>query len=112
MIFSRLGHLRPIPAILGLTLLMACGQPNSPVTQSEFHDPHERTNRSIHEFNRSLDRALIRPTGKGYSSIVPDDIETVIGRFAFNLSIPSAVVNSILQGNMRGAIQDLSLIHI
>jgi len=70
------------------------------------YDPNEATNRKYHKFNRGLDRSLVRPAGKGYVNIIPDDIEAMIGRFAFNLSIPSAVVNNILQGNMRGAGQD------
>ncbi len=89
-----------------ISLLVACAQPEQSVTRSDPYDPHENLNRKIHKFNRGLDRSLIRPAGKGYSSAIPDDLETVIGRFAFNLSIPSAVVNNVLQGNMRGAIQD------
>lgn len=85
---------------------MACAQPDQPLTRNEPYDPHENFNRKVHKFNRGLDRALIRPAGKGYSSVIPDDIETVIGRFAFNLSIPSAVVNNVMQGNMRGAFRD------
>lgn len=98
--------LRPALALAGFSLLLACAQPDQTVTRSDPYDPHEKLNRKVHNFNRGLDRALIRPAGKGYSSVIPDDIETVIGRFAFNLSIPSAVVNNVLKGDMRGAIQD------
>lgn len=97
---------RPVAALACLGILMACGQPEQIVTRGQTPDPHEKFNRKVHKFNRGLDRALIRPAGKGYSAAIPDDIETAIGRFAFNLSIPSAVVNNVLQGNMRGAIQD------
>ena len=95
-------------ALLGLALglVAACGQPDGAVTRADPYDPHEATNRKMHEFNRAVDRALLRPAGKGYSNAIPDDIEAAIGRVAFNLSIPSAVVNNILQGNMRGAITD------
>ena len=98
--------LRTIVVIAGLGLLMACGQPQEGVTRADPPDRYETFNRKVHNFNRGLDRVLVRPVGKGYSSAIPDDIETAIGRFAFNLSIPSAVVNNVLQGNMRGAIQD------
>ena len=98
--------LKPFLAGAALGLLAACAQPDAAVSRADPYDPHEQTNRKIHEFNRSLDRALLRPAGKGYSAAIPDDIETAIGRFAFNLSIPSAVVNNVLQGNMRGAITD------
>ncbi len=69
-------------------------------------DPYEPQNRGMHEFNRGLDRALVRPVAKGYSTVIPDDIETVIGRFSTNLSLPSDIVNSVLQLNMRGAFHD------
>lgn len=101
-----LRSLRPAVVVACLGLLVACGQPDQSVTRNTPPDPHEKFNRKVHNFNRGLDRAIIRPAGKGYSSAIPDDIETMIGRFAFNLSIPSAVVNNILQGNMRGAFQD------
>ena len=97
---------RPSIAVASLGLLVACGQPGDVVTRETPPDPHEKLNRKIHKFNRGLDRVFIRPVGKGYASAIPDDIETAIGRFAFNLSIPSAVVNNILQGNMRGAFKD------
>lgn len=61
----------------------------------------------MHEFNRALDRAIVRPAGKGYSAFIADDIETVVSNFATNVSIPAAIVNNILQGNGRGASQDL-----
>jgi len=60
----------------------------------------------MHEFNRDFDRALVRPVAKGYDSVIPDDIETGIVRFAVNVSLPSDIVNNVLQLNMRGAIQD------
>lgn len=98
--------LRPVVAIAGLGVLVACGQPDQAVTRATPPDPYEKFNRKVHKFNRGLDRVFIRPVGKGYAAAIPDDIETAIGRFAFNLSIPSAVVNNVLQGNMRGAFQD------
>lgn len=89
----------------GLVTLVACG-PKVAHPVGEPFDPFEAENRQVHEFNKSIDRALVRPAGKGYSAAVPDDIETAIGRFAFNLSIPGAVVNNALQGNMKGATED------
>ena len=92
--------------ILCLGLLVACGTPDPALQVSGPYDPNEATNRKFHKFNRGLDRNLVRPAGKGYVDIVPDDVETLVGRFAHNLSIPSAVVNNVLQGNMKGAFQD------
>lgn len=97
---------RPLLAALALALLTACAAPEGTVTRDAPHDPNERWNRQAHAFNRGLDRAVIRPAAMGYSAAMPDDIEAAVGRFAFNLSIPGAVVNNVLQGNMRAAIED------
>ncbi|MEM6759734.1 MAG: VacJ family lipoprotein [Pseudomonadota bacterium] len=66
-------------------------------------DPYETGNRKVHGFNRGLDRALVRPAAIGYSTILPDEVEDSIGNFASNLGEPSIVVNSLLQGDLRGA---------
>lgn len=89
-----------------LLALAACGQPDPSVTRAEPYDPYEAENRRMHEFNRSVDRAIVRPAGKGYSKAIPDDIETVVGNFADNLALPGAIVNNILQGDGRNASQD------
>ncbi len=107
-----INYLRPrglIKLLLVLALagvVAGCARPTAPRIPGQAFDPYESENRRMHEFNRSVDRALIRPAGKGYSDFLPDDIESAIGRFAFNLSIPSAIVNNILQGNMVGATED------
>lgn len=95
-----------VAALVGLILLAACAKPDPAQTTQEAFDPYEGQNREVHQFNRRLDRALVRPLAKGYTSVVPDDIENAVVRFAVNLSLPSDVVNNVLQLNMRGAIED------
>lgn len=90
-------------AVLGVAACTVAPPGHPP---DEPFDPYEEQNRRNHEFNRSLDRNIVRPAGVGYSSFLADDVEDMIGRFAFNLSIPGAVVNNVLQGNMRGATED------
>lgn len=89
-----------------MVLVSACASPGPGHAPQQPFDPYETQNRKFHEFNRSLDKAVIRPAGREYSNFLPDDIETVIGRFAFNLSLPGAIVNNILQGNGKGATAD------
>ncbi|WP_297773249.1 VacJ family lipoprotein [uncultured Roseovarius sp.] len=93
-------------ALTGVMLIAACARPDPSMPTQDAFDPYEDQNRKVHEFNRGFDRALIRPAAKGYSSAIPDDIETLIVRFSTNLSLPSDIVNSVLQLNMRGAIED------
>lgn len=94
-----------LPLVAGV-MLSACAQPDPSLTRNAPFDPFEAENRRMHDFNRSLDRTIVRPAGTGYANAIPDDIEMVIGNFAENLSLPSAIVNNILQGNGRGATSD------
>ena len=92
-------------AISVLSIVAACG-PREAVSIEEPFDPFEAENRRVHEFNKAIDRGLVRPAGKGYTEFVPDDVETLVSRFAYNLSMPSSIVNNILKGNMKGATED------
>ena len=91
-------------ALMAVAAVGACasGEPRS-LQPDGIYDPYERQNRSIHAFNRGLDRAIVRPAALGYSSVLPDDVEDSISSFARNLGEPSVVVNSVLQGDLRGA---------
>lgn len=99
-------HIPRVTGLLALVVLAACAGPDPSATSQDIFDPYERNNRKMHEFNRGLDRAVVRPVSKGYTAVIPDDIETVIVRISRNLSLPSDIVNNILQLNMRGAFQD------
>ena len=91
-------------ALVLLAGLAACGggAPNA-VSPDGVFDPYETQNRKVHAFNRGLDRALVRPAAIGYSTVLPDEVEDSIGHFASNLGQPSVMVNSLLQGDLRGA---------
>ena len=99
--FSRL-H-RAIALVLSLSVLGACAGSNQAALSPEgINDPYEVQNRKVHAFNRGLDKAIVRPAAIGYTSVVPDEIEETIGNFATNLGQPSVMVNSLLQGDLRG----------
>lgn len=96
--FRMLSRLLPFGA---LALITACAVPQD--SPDGIYDPYEKQNRKMHAFNRGLDKALVRPAARGYSQVVPDEIEDSVGHFAQNLGQPSVVVNSLLQGDMKGA---------
>ena len=101
-LFSRM-H-RAAALLLVLLFVGACaGSGGSSLSPDGINDPFEAQNRGIHQFNISVDRALVRPVGVGYTNAVPDGIEDSISNFAYNLAEPSNIVNSLLQGNLRGA---------
>ena len=86
-----------------VTLFAACTSTDLSQNSSGVYDPYERQNRKIHAFNRGLDKNLVRPAARGYTTVLPDEIEDSIGNFAQNLGQPSVVVNSLLQGDLKGA---------
>ena len=88
-----------VVAVAVALALSGCGGPTPAQKASgEPFDPYESTNRAMHSFNLAIDKTLFGPASKGYSSIVPEPIMDSVGYVANNLSMPSSVVNSLLQG--------------
>jgi phospholipid-binding lipoprotein MlaA len=82
--------------------LCACAPGQDLDPSDGIHDPGEARNRKVHEFNRNLDRAIVRRAASGYTAILPDEVEDSVGNFATNLSRPSQMVNATLQGDVKG----------
>lgn len=74
-------------------LLAACGA--GPATDG-FNDPFEPTNRTIHAFNKGVDRTLVGPASKGYG-IVPEPLKRAVGNVADTLDLPGDIANNLLQ---------------
>jgi len=101
-LFATARHL--VGGLLLSAALGACAPgPQTGDTADGVYDPYERQNRKVHNFNRGLDRAIVRPTSQGYTQVVPEDLQNSVGNFATNLGQPSSVVNAVLQGDLRGA---------
>ncbi len=70
-------------------------------TQS-VNDPYEQANRSVHAFNKGLDRVILRPAGR-VAAATPEEITTPITNFADNAGLPNAIANGLLQADIGGA---------
>ena len=94
-------------AVTGLILLAlsACGPAVLP-GEGLVNDPDEPANRAMHDFNVTVDRALIRPTAQGYGTIVPEPVRDGIGNVASNLDQPLYVVNDVLQLRFDDALRN------
>ena len=66
-------------------------------------DPYEAQNRQIHEFNSAVDRAVYRPVAMAYGNNVPQPVRKGLDNFATNLSLPSAIMNNLLQARIGDA---------
>jgi phospholipid-binding lipoprotein MlaA len=74
----------------------------------EEYDPWEPFNERMFEFNRSVDRWVLKPVARGYRVVVPEQFQLMIENGFDNLRVVPRVVNSLLQGKFEGALRDLS----
>lgn len=84
-------------------MLSACASSGPTISSTGEADPLEAQNRRVHEFNRGIDRALLRPASQGYVSAVPDEIAQSVSNFAGNISLPGVIVNNLFQGDLESA---------
>jgi len=71
-------------------------------------DPLEPLNRVIFQFNEKLYFWLLKPVATGYKAVVPEPARVGIRNFFHNLAFPVRFVNSVLQGKMKGAGDELA----
>lgn len=97
-------HLRAL-CVTGLIALSlsACSVPGPGGAPDGIHDPYEEANRKRHAFNKRLDQKLVRPVARGATARGDGTGARVVSNFAANLSMPQAVVNHILQGDLNNA---------
>lgn len=63
-------------------------------------DPFESMNRSIYQFNDTVDRAVVRPVAQIYRGAVPHPIRSCVTNFFGNLGDIWSSANSFLQGKV------------
>jgi len=86
-------------------LMTACATTAPPPEERDPADPWEPFNRNIYQFNRTVDKAVIRPIATGYEAVVPDPVETGVTNFFGNLQSLSDIVNLTLQGRPGDSIK-------
>jgi phospholipid-binding lipoprotein MlaA len=69
----------------------------------EEYDPWEGFNVRMFNFNRQVDKYLLKPVAKAYDRIMPDELERGISRGFYNLGVVHRTVNSLLQGKFKRA---------
>jgi phospholipid-binding lipoprotein MlaA len=69
----------------------------------EEYDPWEPMNTNIFEFNRQVDRFVLKPVAKGYDFVMPDLVQVGISNIFFNLRFAPRFLNNVFQGKLKGA---------
>ena len=72
---------------------------------------YEETNRSIHNFNDSIDQNILRPTSRVYG-LLPDFIETGVSNVISNLNETSNVLNYLFQWEINSSLSSLGRLAI
>ena len=94
-------------SLLSLCLLLLCGcAALPPGSKRDPRDPWERMNRSTYKFNDVLDRAIVKPTARGYTHL-PQPVQTGVHNFFDNLNYPITIVNDLLQGQVVPFFSDI-----
>jgi len=88
-------EIRPVlPAtilLIAILLLTGCAGAHNPT------DPIEPFNRGVYRFNDALDRAILKPTAKGYNNVMPTTGKIMVSNFFSNLDDIMVTVNDLLQ---------------
>jgi phospholipid-binding lipoprotein MlaA len=92
-----------ISVVSVLCLVSACSksQPGA-----EYNDPAEAQNRAVHKVNVALDQAVFGGGDVPEKRYLPKPLAKGFSNAAYNLSMPSAVVNNLLQFKPVGAAKD------
>lgn len=72
------------------------------------YDPWEPYNVTMFEFNRGVDRYVLKPVAQGYDFIVPNPLQKGFRNAFDNLDVVRKVVNNSLQGKFIGAGKELT----
>ncbi|WP_172806868.1 MlaA family lipoprotein [Endozoicomonas arenosclerae] len=62
-----------------------------------YDDPWEKANRTIFEFNDTLDTYALKPVAKGYDTVTPKPIQNLVSNFFSNLGEIRNTANALLQ---------------
>jgi phospholipid-binding lipoprotein MlaA len=78
----------------------------APEAVDEEYDPWEPFNEKTFEFNRRLDRYVLKPVAKGYDVVVPDRVQAMIANAFDNIHFVPRMMNSLFQGKFDGAVRE------
>jgi phospholipid-binding lipoprotein MlaA len=67
------------------------------------YDPWEPFNRVMFEFNRRVDRFVLKPAATAWNFVVPDLAQQSLANAFDNIAMPRRVVNNLLQLKLQGA---------
>ena len=94
--------------ILGLALVAGLAGCATAPEGALVADPYEGLNRSVHSFNKGVDRVVVNPASKAYDTVTPETFQFMIGNALSHLTLPGLFANHLLQGDLRDAGETLA----
>lgn len=88
--------------VASVTLLSGCATTST----SDVNDPLEGYNRSMYSFNKTFDKAILKPVAKGYNKVIPEPISWGISNIFSNLNEITTIINDLLQFKFAQAADD------
>ncbi|WP_413872806.1 VacJ family lipoprotein [Albidovulum sp.] len=98
------GPVRAAGALVAAALLFAGCAKQEP--GAEYNDPFEAENRAVHNANVALDQAVFGGGKPDRKPFLPAPVAEGLANFSDNLGMPSAVLNSLLQGRPDPAVRN------
>lgn len=94
---------------LGKTILLSSALLMGGCATTSGHnpeDPLEGFNRSMFEFNDTVDRVALKPAATAYHDYLPSFVQTGVGNFFGNIGDVWTMVNNFLQGKVENGAND------
>ena len=88
-------------ALLIAVALTGCAATSNP------KDPLESFNRTMFNFNDTVDQVALRPAAQAYRNVLPSFVQTGVGNFFGNLGDVWTAVNNLLQGKFANGLSDV-----
>lgn len=95
-------------ALMAASLLALAGCAAGPLAR----DPFEPVNRQVMRFNEGVDSVAFKPLATMYREKVPPLIRTGVSNFFGNIGDAWSAVNSLLQGKLQNAEENLARVHL
>lgn len=92
--------------LFSLLLLTASASGVAQAEDKKNVDPFEPMNRALFGLNNQLDRFVLRPVAVGYDFVMPGFAKRGVSNVFANLYDINAALNAVLQGRLKGALQD------
>lgn len=93
--------MRLVFAVSALTAAACSTAPPEP--GALIQDPYREYNRAVHDFNKGVDTAVLRPVAQAYDFATPMLVKHLLSNGLSHLRLPGVFINRVLQGDLEAA---------